>query len=192
VNRIDPTFGVAALGALETAVNAALALDPQTLQRLGKLEGKVIELRLIQPAVTLHVAPGPEGLRLMGYFEGVPDVSLAGSASAFLRLRSEPALPGDLSVAGDETVAAEFQRILAQLDFDLEEHLSHIAGDVVAHEAGRMARGAAALVQEAAAALRHGVKPAAGGAASSIHRAAEELRAGAEQLAADIVNKRRG
>lgn len=192
MNRLDPTLGVAALGALETALNAALALDPRTLQRLGELEGKVIELRLTQPAVTLHLAPHPEGLRLMGYFDGTPDASLAGPATAFLRLRGDGGIPGALSVAGDAALAGEFQRIVAQLDFDLEEHLSHLAGDAVAHEAGRMARGAAALVREAADALRAVVKPAAEGAADTVSRAADGLRAGADHLAAEIAAKRRG
>ena len=67
----------AGLAVLEKAINTALAMDPETLARLGKLEGRVVAVDLQGPGVTLFLLPGVEGFRLMGHYEGDPDTTLS-------------------------------------------------------------------------------------------------------------------
>ncbi len=134
-----------ALAVLESAINAALALDPETRARLGALEGKVIAVELQGPDITLFLLPGADGFRLMGHFEGVPDTRLCGTPLALLRLGSgkpgEGMFSGAVKIEGDVELGQRVQRILGGLDIDWEEHLSRLTGDVVAHQLGNMVRG---------------------------------------------------
>ncbi len=154
---LDPTLSTAALAAFETALNGALALDPDTLTRLQALDGKVIALEFVPPGVTLYMAPGAEGLRLMGQFGAEPDATLSGSAFAMARLamtpRGTPArglFAGEVTIRGDVDLGRRFQDIFKAIDLDLEEHLSRLTGDVVAHQLGDMMRGLAAWGRRAA------------------------------------------
>ena len=60
----ESALPVTVLAGLELAINQTLALDPDTLARLGQLEGKVIALELRAPLLTLYMLPGRDGLRL--------------------------------------------------------------------------------------------------------------------------------
>lgn len=135
----------AALAALEGAINAVLALDPETVARLRPLEGKVVALSLEGTSAVLYLLPGADGFRLMGRFEGEPDTTLAGTPLALLRLgRSGTGaglFGGAVTIAGDVALGQQVQRILGGLDIDWEEHLSHLLGDPIAHQLGNMARG---------------------------------------------------
>ena len=134
----------AALAMLETAVNGALALDPETVARLGALSGKVVAMELQGTGIVLFMLPGREGIRLMGHYEGEPDTTLSGTPLALLRLGGgqpgEGLFSGDVKIHGDVELGRRMQRILGGLDIDWEEHLSHLTGDVVAHQLGNLAR----------------------------------------------------
>jgi ubiquinone biosynthesis protein UbiJ len=147
----------AALAMLESAVNAALALDPETLARLGALEGKVIAFDLEGTGTTLFLLPGADGFRLMGHFEGEPDTRLRGTPLALLNLRGarpgEGLFSGTVKFEGDVELGQRVQRILGGLDIDWEEHLSRLTGDVVAHQLGNMVRGVLRWGEQAAANL---------------------------------------
>lgn len=199
MNRIDPTFGVAALGALETAVNAALALDPETLRRFAAMEGKVIALELQAPRLRLFLEPNAKGLRLMSYFDGTADTTLTGTLAGFLKLsRGAPGaglFTGEVTIQGDVELGQKFQRIFSALDFDWEEHLSHLTGDVIAHQAVNLLRDFGAWMQQAGENLRRGTsdflqeesgilptRPEV----EAFTRAVETLRADADRLEARI------
>ena len=79
-------LGVAALAGLEQALNAALALDPKTLERLGRLQGRVIAVELSGTGIRLLLQPERNALRLMGHYDGVVDTTLRGSPFALLRM----------------------------------------------------------------------------------------------------------
>ncbi len=145
---LDPTFSTAALAAFETALNGALALDPDTLQRLQALEGKVVAFEINPPGLTLFMAPSAEGLRLMGHFGGEPDTILSGSPFALAQLATTPKgtpapqlFSGEVIVRGDVDLGRRVQDIFKRVDLDLEEHLSRLTGDVVAHQVGDLVRG---------------------------------------------------
>jgi len=201
VNGLDPTFGVAALGALEFAVNGALALDPETLRRLGQLEGRVVAVELREPTMQLFLAPHGGGLRLMGWFDGTADTTLSGGAASFLKLaRGGSLASGEITIRGDVELGREFQRIFATLDLELEEHLSRLTGDVIAHELGNLARGFTAWTQRAGETLRRstrdylqeesGILPTRV-EVEAFTRAVEALRADADRLEARLKHLRR-
>lgn len=155
MNSTASMIPVAALLALEQAVNATLALDPQTQQRLSTLNGKVIAIALQGSGVTLFLAPQQEGLRLMGHYDGSVDTTLRGSPFALLRMpmgrAGEGLFTGDVTIDGDVEVGQKLQRILQGLDIDWEEHLSRLTGDVIGHRIGNTLRDLATFGKKAVA-----------------------------------------
>lgn len=138
-------LSVAAMAGLETAVNAALALDPKTGERLQRLEGKVIAIELSGIGLRLFVQPAKGGLRLMGDFDGTVDTTLRGAPFAMLRMSSgrtgEGLFKGGVEIDGDVELGTRIQRVFEQLDIDWEEHISRLTGDIIAHQLGNTVRG---------------------------------------------------
>ncbi len=127
--------------------NRILRLDPDTLERLGTLEDKIIALRLGEIDLIIYLQPSSTGFRVLSESEREPDVTLTGTPFAFARLasqrESDPSqfTSGELKIDGDTELGQRFKRILGQLDIDWEEVASRYVGDVVAHQLGNMARG---------------------------------------------------
>ena len=131
---------------LETAINQVLQLDPDTVDQLQKLQGKVIAVELRGLNVTLYLIPQQDGLNVFGHFEGEPDTLLSGTPIAMARMglaknAGDVLFEGDVEISGDVELGQQFREILDGLDIDWEEHLSHITGDIVAHKMGNLARG---------------------------------------------------
>jgi ubiquinone biosynthesis protein UbiJ len=144
----------------ESALNRLLRLDPETLRRLGELDGKRLRLRLADPAGRsreLDLLPSEGGLRLdpaSGDHE--PDVMIAGTPAVFARLLFGEARPdsrAELTIRGDMELGNRFRAILERLDLDWEEQVSHVTGDVIAHALGNAARDLRAWGRETARAL---------------------------------------
>ena len=148
---------VAALMAMEQVINAMLALDPNTLRRLARMNGKVIAIDIQGTGVIIHVAPQTNGLRLMGHYDGAVDTTLRGAPLSLLRMSSgkagEALFSGDVTIDGDVETGQQLQRILHSLDIDWEEHLSRLTGDVIAHQIGQTVRGIAGFSRNALATL---------------------------------------
>ena len=146
---------VAALAALEQTLNAALALDPKTGERLARLQGRLIAIELRGTPITLTLQPTAAGtLRLMGDYDGAVDTTLRGAPFALLRMGSgrtgEGMFRGEVEIDGDVELGTQLQRLVERLDIDWEEHLSRLTGDIVAHQLGNTVRGLFAWGQRAA------------------------------------------
>lgn len=148
-------IGVAALAGLEQALNAALALDPKTGERLARMQGRLIAVELRGTGITLTLQPTAEGkLRLMGDYDGEVDTTLRGAPFAMLRMGSgrtgEGLFKGTVEIDGDVELGTQLQRVFERLDIDWEEHLSRLTGDIVAHQLGNTVRGLFSWGQRAA------------------------------------------
>lgn len=132
---------------LESTTNAYLRLAPESLEQLGRLQGKVIALHLRGLEKTLYLIPSPAGMMLQSHFEGEPDAMLSGTPIAFAELSTSAnanrvLFKGDVKISGDLRLGQDFKRILDEMDIDWEEVLSKYTGDVVAHKVGDLLRGA--------------------------------------------------
>lgn len=136
---------MAALAGLEQAINRYLELDPETLTRIQALQGRCIAVELIGTGMTLYLLPDQDGLRLMSRYEGEPDTTLSGTPIALARMSAGETgtgmFTGEVKIHGDVELGQRFNRIMDSIDIDWEEHLSHIMGDVLAHQAGKLMRG---------------------------------------------------
>lgn len=145
---------------LETGINAVLRLDPEARRCLGELSGRRIRLRIERQQQTwllLDVLPDEAGLRLRPSADDVrADVEISGEPGFFFRLPGRAgATPaaGELRIRGDLALGNRFREILEHIDPDFEEALVPFTGDVVAHQLGRLARGATAFGRQAAGTL---------------------------------------
>lgn len=132
---------------LETAINQVLLLDPETIERLKGLQGKVIAIELKGLNACFYLIPQQEGLNVFGHFEGEPDTILRGTPVAMAKMglaeeAGDVLFEGDVEISGDVELGQQFRDILDGLDIDWEEHLSHVTGDIVAHKVGNLVRGA--------------------------------------------------
>ena len=139
-------WATAAVAALESAANRALALDPGAGDRLAALEGHAFKLSCTNPALDIVMTPGAGGLQLFGHYEGPVTTTITGQAADFTRLLSatDPAgelINGDLELTGDSAPLIELQKILAGLDLDWEAPLVANLGDVIGHQVAQMMRG---------------------------------------------------
>ena len=130
----------------EETINRILHLDPDTLARLGELEGKVILLRLggADP-VEIFVLPSETGVSLRRHHDDAPDVTLAGDIPVFAKLALRRVVPdvvadGEVQISGDIDLGQRFQRLLEKINIDWEEPAARVLGDVAAHQLGNALR----------------------------------------------------
>ncbi|OOZ37162.1 ubiquinone biosynthesis accessory factor UbiJ [Solemya velesiana gill symbiont] len=134
-----------AYATLEEAINRYLALDPAAREKMAGLYGKVIAFELMGLGQTLYLVPSPNRLQVLSAYEGEADCTLRGTPIA-LGLMGDPKgsteqlFAGQVEISGDTDLAHAFGKILAAMDIDWEEQLSHYTGDIIAHEMGNLAR----------------------------------------------------
>ena len=150
------------LSAIETALNAWLKFDGESLEKCKTLEGKIIRLHITGLDLNLFFLPAVSGIQVMAnypdsaltndqndtldtQFTTTVDATIHGSPIALMRLSSADnagasMLESDVEIDGDMRVAEQFSAILKEVDIDWEELLSKLVGDVIAHQAGQVFR----------------------------------------------------
>jgi ubiquinone biosynthesis accessory factor UbiJ len=144
---------------LEKAISRFIALDPDAVRLLKPIRGKVIAIRLKGPGWTFFLCPSDSTIQLLEHYEPKPDTTLSGSPLAFfsLGLSDNPTsalFAGDLTIEGDLKTGRNFQNLFKRLDVDWEEQLSHVTGDILAHQFGNLVRGTFTWGQESFVAMK--------------------------------------
>jgi ubiquinone biosynthesis protein UbiJ len=139
------TISAAAYAALEQLLNQAIRLDPETPGRLAPMHGRVIELQLAGLGLSIYLIPEPNGIQLLGAFDGEADCTLRGTPLDLARMRgsresADQLFRGAVEISGDTHLGHQFGEFMSGLDIDWEEQLSRLTGDIVAHEIGNAAR----------------------------------------------------
>jgi ubiquinone biosynthesis protein UbiJ len=137
--------------ALQTALNHALSLDPDTRQRVAALEGRSVQLHLEGPALTLaitvqdgrlEVGPAREDSHLR--VRATPGSLLAMA----LRRDDEGVAPGKVDIAGDAELARRLEKLATQFAPDVEEAFARTFGDVMGVPLAKAVRRALAHARE--------------------------------------------
>ena len=130
--------------ALESALNLYLRQSPDALQRAAQLQGKAIAISVTGTGLTVYFLPDKEGVQVLSHYEGDVETHLTGTPLGFARLslnnREDALFQGAVKIEGDTDTGQAFQDLLAGVDWDWEEQLSRVTGDVIAHQAGKLAR----------------------------------------------------
>lgn len=134
-----------ALISLEKAINAYCRLDPNTIQRLSSLEGKVIKCHITDWDANFYITPHDQGVRLSQSHYGQTDTSISGTLNGLFRLgcakgATKAATKNKILISGDTEVAQTLQSIFSEIDIDWETHLAKCMGDTLAHQLGNAAR----------------------------------------------------
>lgn len=123
--------------ALQTALNRALALDPQTRESLAALDGRRVALHLSSPPLALQIRVA-DGQLEVGPVDAADagDLSIRSTLSGLLGqlpfLRNDDAPPvGRLRMEGDADLARRLQRLAEGFDPDWQQPFARVFGDVL-------------------------------------------------------------
>lgn len=149
--------------ALETALNRAVALDPETRESLKAMQGHRVNLHLRGPELALVIAVHDSRLKVEPPDEGV-EASLRVSASPggllgmALRAGSDTVAPGKVTIAGDAELARRLEKLARGYAPDFEEAFARTFGDVLGVPLARALRRALSHVHDSG---RHAVEDGA-------------------------------
>ncbi len=138
-NRI-PELNALLGASLETLINKLISLDEETAQSLTEIEAKFITLEVsdLNLQLTFHIQT--PRIRLMTEFCGQEDTLIITNSKTITEMgiqkfsEASTSLHGKLEIKGDIETGQKFKSILDSLNIDWEEHLSHLTGDVIAHQ----------------------------------------------------------
>lgn len=122
------------LDLFELASNKSLEHDPQTLERLAKLQGKTMTLKIKSIGQSVSVTPYPEGLEFSHDAPQKVDVTLSATLGAMIKISrygmdNAELEPGELEIAGDPIVGQRFAQVISDLNIDWEALLAEHFGE---------------------------------------------------------------
>lgn len=122
--------------AIEHGIQSLLKLDPESRDRLALLDGKVIAVNVLSPAMTLVFSVVDGRVHVIGDHDDEADTTITGSLQALRSLSkgNDALYRNEVSIDGDMETAQALKRFLAQVDPDWEEFLSPLLGDTVVHQ----------------------------------------------------------
>lgn len=127
----------------------------------GELEDRVFAVRVKDTALAMYIIVGPGEIFLSSEYGDDPDVVVSGTLLSLARLAGPDGdraiRDGAVDLAGDAELAQQFQHLLRYGRPDLEEELSGVVGDVVAHSIGDIARNVGRWGKDARETLRQNV-----------------------------------
>lgn len=141
--------------ALEAGINRVLDLDEKSGDRLGRLEGKLLQLDLTGIEITLFIRVQDRGVRVDLDAESEPDTTVRGSPAALISMAAGDedggwSLPdSSVEIFGDANLARDLERLFSRLDPDFEGFISGFTGDVVANQVAAGLRQGVEVAQEA-------------------------------------------
>jgi ubiquinone biosynthesis protein UbiJ len=121
---------------LESGINRALALDPESETRLERLADRMLQLDIEGVGITLFIAFTTRRVEVGTRSRHEPDTVIAGSPFALFAMAA-PEGAGNwntsdsrVTITGDANLARDLERLFSQLDPDWEGSLSRLLGDV--------------------------------------------------------------
>ena len=122
---------------IETSLNTLVNDDPDLVRRLSRLKGQIIQVNLKELNKTLTFVFSQQ-IDVLADYEGQPDCYLSLNLSVLPELREQSNITklikqDKLILEGDIQLAQKFAQLMTDCKPDLEEWLSRVTGDVVAH-----------------------------------------------------------
>ncbi|WP_299687109.1 SCP2 domain-containing protein [uncultured Vibrio sp.] len=122
---------------IETPLNTLVNDDPALVRRLSRLKGQIIQVNLKELNKTLTFVFSQQ-IDVLSEYEGQPDCYLSLNLSVLPELREQSNITklikqDKLILEGDIQLAQKFAQLMTDCKPDLEEWLSRVTGDVVAH-----------------------------------------------------------
>lgn len=151
------------IASLETALNQYLSLDEDVSLFLAPLKDKIIAVTILPFNETIYLCPTDDKIQILENYITEADTTITGSLSALglMGLSTTPMrslFSGEVTIQGDNQVAQTFQQLFKKLDIDLEEKLSQLTGDILAHKIGNLFRSTQSWSKESLESLQLNTK----------------------------------
>jgi ubiquinone biosynthesis protein UbiJ len=143
-------------GFLEAAVNRVLALDPDAVARLARLEGKTLQVNLEGLGIELYFTFDYGSVQVQLDSNLKPDTVVSGSPVALFAMAAPEeigdwGLPGSgVRIEGDARLAQDIGKLFSRLQPDWEGPLAELLGDTLGFQVASGLRQGAEAVREAA------------------------------------------
>lgn len=139
---------------VETSLNRLIQDDPELGRRLTRLKGQVIQVHLKELNKTLTFVFSQQ-IDVLADYEGEPDCFLSLNLSVLPELREQANITDlikqdKLDLRGDIQLAQKFAQLLKDCKPDIEEWLSRLTGDVVAHSVVQGAKNVSGFLKKQA------------------------------------------
>lgn len=123
--------------AIETTLNTLIQDDPELVRRLSRLKGQVIQVHLKEFNKTLTFIFSQQ-IDVLAAYEGESNCYLSLNVSILPELREQANITqlikqDKLVLEGDIQLAQKFAQLITDCKPDVEEWLSRVTGDVLAH-----------------------------------------------------------
>ncbi len=120
--------------ALTTAINKALALDPELSEKMTILAGRVISLYFKGIDKTLYFLPDNHHLQVLTYYDGNVDTGISGTPLSVIKMLVKPnvatmLLKGEVEISGDTHLGNTFKKLFREMEINWQQPLSQIIGD---------------------------------------------------------------
>ncbi len=154
--RRTPNLVLSVLGRLlESVLDRAISLDPETRDRLFALEGRAIAMTFKGTGLAMRIVADDGRLRIGPADSGSSALSLAATPgtllSMLLRRGDESAMaPGQFDISGDAELARRLEQIATRFAPDIDEAFSRAFGDVIGFQLARQFRRSLTWMQRGA------------------------------------------
>lgn len=115
------------------AINHLLRQNAWATEKLRPFAGKTIRLSLLPISTDLTLVDSGQFVSAVDHAEIDASITLT-PGSALQLLANKELDPSAISLEGDTDLATAVGKVLQQLEWEYEEDLSHIIGDIPAHE----------------------------------------------------------
>jgi ubiquinone biosynthesis protein UbiJ len=132
-----------ALSPVIRMINRQIGVTTPARELCVELDGRSLAVRVNNTALTACIHVHDEQISMCADLPDEPDVIVCGSLLSLLKLAGsgeQSIRDGSVDISGDAEIAEQFQKLLAFGKPDVEEELSGVVGDVVAHGIGEFAR----------------------------------------------------
>jgi ubiquinone biosynthesis protein UbiJ len=130
--------------ALQVALRAYLSADALSRERFGELADRAFALQIQGLDMELFILPDADGLKVVTELDREADVVISGTPLGLSRLAAGDVAGAGVTFKGDTGLAQRLRELLMAVDFDWEEPIARLLGDVAAHQIGNVIRGFAA------------------------------------------------
>jgi ubiquinone biosynthesis protein UbiJ len=130
---------------VQKALNAYLALDPESTRRLQNLQGKVVTIELLAVGITFQLIFTGRDIQLQRGANAQADTVITGTPLRLLQLAltkkmRQQFFADDVTITGNLELGQVVIDLFDHLDIDWEEFSAKFCGDVAAHQLGRIGR----------------------------------------------------